>query len=56
MSKTHVTGRADIITVKKAKEVAKQQNRSFSNVMETALKDYVKKHHFISGNDPGDEQ
>jgi len=40
MSKTPISGRIEQTILEKAKEVAKKENRSFNNLLETSLKTY----------------
>ena len=40
MAKTPISGRIDAEILEAAKQVAKKENRSFNNLLETALKTY----------------
>lgn len=41
--KVHTTFRCDIVVKEEAKTVAKRENRPLSNLIETALRDYLLK-------------
>lgn len=43
--KQHITARVEPEVLKGAKEVAKEQNRSFNNFLETALIKETNRHH-----------
>ncbi len=51
--KQHITARVEPQVLKDAKQVAKDQNRSFNNFLETSLITATNKHHakVIAGND-----